>query len=35
MFWAAIAGDTLVGLFRVPEKVKLTFQAYTQYLPLV
>ena len=32
MFWAAIIGDTLVGPFWVPEGVKLTSQAYTQFL---
>ena len=32
MFWAAVVGDTLVGPFRVPEGVKLTSQAYTQFL---
>ena len=32
MFWAGIMGDTLLGPFRVPEGVKLTSQAYIQFL---
>ena len=32
IFWAAIVGDTLVGSFWVPEGIKLTSQAYTQFL---
>ena len=32
MFWARIIGSQLVGLWRVPEGVKLTAEAYTDFL---
>ena len=32
MFWAGIIGDELIGLFRVPEGVKLTSKSYINFL---